>query len=223
MLLQNIQPTKSLANGSSAFLHSLSFEHGTPPELVEAEAAGRYCVVDLQEPPLSMNIQPLLPDDDDGVGIQSLTDHAIVVPVLASKQPLDYETGSLYATMANVPRILRHRGHPITLAFSLTDFKVQGKTLDYLNLSIAGRPFPPHLDMKGFYVMISRVRREDSLRVLSKHDDLRHLANLRHARELEVWHVSYTADGDWDAGLARAKAKEAAKKQAAPKRRAYNA
>ena len=60
--------------------------------------------------------------------------------------------------MAKVPRVLRHRGHPLTLAFALTDFKVQGCTESYVTLSIAPRPFPPHLDMKGFYVMISRVR-----------------------------------------------------------------
>ena len=57
-----------------------------------------------------------------------------------------------------------------------------------------------------------------SLRVLSKADNLRHLLTLRHAPELAVWHTSYTAAGDWDAGLARANAKAACKKPA-PKRR----
>ncbi len=148
---------------------------------------------------------------------------AIVVPVPRSKERLEYETGSLYATMANVPRVLRHKGHPITLAFAFTDFKIQGKTLDYITLSLANRPFPPHIDLKGFYVMISRVRRADAIRVLSKHDDLKHLGNLRHAHELAVWHASYTDDGDWDANVARDQAKRAAGRRAAPKRRAYNA
>ena len=223
MLLRNLQPTKSLANGSTGFMHSLSFEHGPPPEISAAEAASRYSVVDLQEPPLSINIQPLLSDDDDGVGIESLAPPAIVVPVLRSKDKLEYETGSLYATMANVPRVLRHCGHPITLAFAITDFKIQGKTLDYINASIENRPFPPHLDLKGFYVMISRVRRADAIRVLSRKDDLRYLGNLRHARELAVWHASYTDAGDWDAGVARENARRAAGRRPAPKRRAYNA
>ena len=146
-----------------------------------------------------------------------------MVPVLRSKERLEYETGSLYATMANVPRVLRQYGHPITLTFAYTDFKIQGKTLDYNNLSIENRPFPPHLDMKGFYVMISRVRRSSSIRVLSKRDDLKHLPNLRHARELAVWHASYTDDGDWDASVARDSAQRAAGRRPAPKRRAYNA
>ena len=33
------------------------------------------------------------------------------------------------------------------------------KTLSETLLSIARMPFPPHLDMEGFYVMVSRARR----------------------------------------------------------------
>ena len=202
-------------------MHSLSFDDGVPLELCAAEAAPKYGIVDLQNPPFTINIQLILAADDDGLGIESLTSGATVVPVPASKALLEYETGSLFATMSNVPRLLRHHGHPITLAFALTDFKIQGKTLDFLNMSVAARPFPPHIDMKGFYVMISRVRFGDALRVLSRHDDLKHLTNPRHARELAVWHASYDASGDWDAGVARDNAKRASGKKATPKRRAY--
>ena len=55
--------------------------------------------------------------------------------------------------------------------------------------------------------------------MLGKTDDLRHLLALRHAPELAIWHASYTADGYWDAGLARTAFKAVVKKQA-PKRRA---
>ena len=61
------------------------------------------------------------------------------------------------------------------------------------------------------------------IRVLCKHDDLKHLFNLRHAPELAVWHASYTAAGDWDAAAARRRAQAAKAKKAAPKRRAYRA
>ena len=63
----------------------------------------------------------------------------------------------------------------------------------------------------------------DGIRVLTKHDDLKHLFNLRHALELAVWHASYTATGDWDAATARRHAQAAKSKKAAPKRRAYHA
>ena len=101
--------------------------------------------------------------------------------------------------------------------------KVQGKTLDFLTMSIASRPFPPHVDMKGFYVMISRVRSGDSLRILGDARNLSHLRQLRHAPELAVWNASYSADGDWDAGLARDKAKHTAARRPGPKRRAHGA
>ena len=63
----------------------------------------------------------------------------------------------------------------------------------------------------------------DCLRVLTKHDGLKHLFNLRHAPELAVWHASYTAAGEWDAASARRHAQAARAKKAAPKRRAYHA
>ena len=59
------------------------------------------------------------------------------------------------------------------------------------------------------------------IRILTKHDDLKHLFNLRHASELAVWHASYTASGDWDAAAARRHAQAARAKKPAPKRRAY--
>ena len=221
MLLTNIEPTKSLANGSMGFLHSLCFADGPPSQVHEAERRNSFAVVDLPSPPLSMNIMPILADDDDGCGIETLTPGAVVVPILASSHLLEFDTSSLYAVMNHVPRTLHHHGHPVALAFAITDFKVQGRTLDFLNMSLASRPFPPHLDLKGFYVMISRVRNADGIRVLSRDDDLRHLAKLRHARELAVWHASYSSSGLWDAGLARTNAQIAVKQKPAPKRQGH--
>ena len=167
MLLRNVQPTKNLANGSMGWQDSLTFDPEPPPEILAAVQAEHFQVVTLDEPPFSINIVPQLPDDDTGDGIQSLTGDSLVVPVTVSSELQEYDTGSLYATMANAPRLLRYHGHPLTLAFAMTDFKVQGRTLPFVILSIAGRPFPPHLDMKGFYVMISRVRQGHTWRKLS--------------------------------------------------------
>ena len=60
------------------------------------------------------------------------------------------ETTSLYSMMHAIPRVITVESHPIAIAFALTDFKVQGKTLDKLILSIDAKPCAPHLDMKGF-------------------------------------------------------------------------
>ena len=81
-------------------------------------------------------------------------------------------------------------------------FKLQGKTLDKLVLSIAPRPLPPHLDLKGLYVMVSRVRARCGLRLLHRPPrrtgGLQYLLKLHHAPALAAWNSHYDAAGDWD-------------------------
>ena len=104
--------------------------------------------------------------------------------------------------MRAVPKTLSCNEHPITLAFAVTDFKLQGKTLDKLILSIARRPFPPHLDLKAFYVMVSRVRARCGLRLLHRPPQrtggLKYLLKLHHAPALAAWNSHYDAAGNWD-------------------------
>ena len=90
------------------------------------------------------------------------------MPIITSKHKAAHDTSSLWACMRAVPKTLNCTEHPITLAFAVTDFKLQGKTLEKLVLSIAPRPFPPHLDLKAFYVMVSRVRARCGLRLLHR-------------------------------------------------------
>ena len=101
-----------------------------------------------------------------------------------------------------MPKTLRFHKHPVDSAFAVTDFKLQGKTLDELILSIAPRPFLPRLDLKGFYVMVSRVRARTRLRVLHKPPRTKGafdtLAKMRHTPELAAWNQSYNENGDWD-------------------------
>ena len=223
MLSENIQPTKFLVNGAAGFMHSLSFPEEPPAEFSETLARPGFSIVHLAEPPLSVNFQVTLPDGDIGGGIESLVTDAIVVPVVMSRHTELHESVSLWACIKGIPKQLRYKRHPITLAFAVTDFKLQGKTLDELILSIGPRPFPPHLDLKSFYVMISRVRTRTRLRVLHRPTQMRggldHLYKLRHTKTLAAWNAGYNEDGDWDlvrrpaAAGAKAKAKGIAKKR----------
>ena len=63
-------------------MHSLSFSGDTTTELTEAMAAPGFSLVGLDEPPLTINFQLTLPDGDDGAGIDSLVEDAVVVPAL---------------------------------------------------------------------------------------------------------------------------------------------
>ncbi len=216
MLTENIQSTKLLVNGASGFLHSLTLSDTAPEHDRETIRSRGFKVVILDEPPFSVNFQLSLPDGDAGEGIESLVDDAVVVPVLQSKHAQEHDTTSMYATMSCVPKTLRYRGHGLTLAFAVTDYKLQGKTMEELVLSIAPRPFLPRLDITGFYVDVSRVRRRSRLRVLhlpsKEKGGLTHLFKLRHAPSLAVWDSGYDAQGDWQAAKARASTRGEAQK-----------
>ena len=84
------------------------------------------------------------------------------------------------------------------------DYKVQGRTLDKLVLSIGERPFEPHLSLTSIYVLASRVRRRSHLRTLrwNHSTDAPRLRALRHSPELALWHAGYDSAGRWQAARA---------------------
>ena len=125
MLTQNIQPTKFLVNGASGYMHSLSFPGQEPAELAPQASTSGYRRVILDEPPLTMNFQLTLPESDDGVGIETLVEDAVVVPIIKSRHAEPYNTSSLWACMKHVPKTLRFHDHPVDLPFAVTVFRLQ--------------------------------------------------------------------------------------------------
>ena len=89
----------------------------------------------------------------------------------------------------------------ITLGFALTDYKLQGKTLKYLILNLTKYSWPPHMDLKGLYVLLSRVKEFGHLRLLNgvskDRSELSYLLNLRHRAELAIWSGGYDDSGRW--------------------------
>ena len=73
--------------------------------------------------------------------------------------------------------MVKVKEHSCRLAFAMTDFKPQGRALPELILSICKRPTLPWMELAGFYVLISRVRTMEGLRVLYR--DEQGLAHLR--------------------------------------------
>ena len=51
-----------------------------------------YRQILLDDPPLSINARPILPDGEDGSGIEGLTEDSIVVPILISKHSQEADT-----------------------------------------------------------------------------------------------------------------------------------
>ena len=84
----------------------------------------------------------------------------------------------------------------------MTDFKLQGRALPKLILSIFKRPTPPWMELTGFYVLISRVRTMEGLRVLYRDEQgLAHLRTLqwklRQKPQLGAWVQGHDDQGRW--------------------------
>ena len=88
-----------------------------------------------------------------------------------------------------------------TPAFALIDFKIQGRTLPKLVLSIGSRPIAvPHLTLESLYVMVTRTREAAHLRTLYPLEkaDIDKLLKLKCSKHLAAWDRGYTEHGLWD-------------------------
>ena len=124
---------------------------------------------------------------------------AQIIPLYASKNVKEgVELRSRLAAAKGLPIKVKVREHQYCLAFALTDFKLQGRTLRKLILSLSDRKKPPWITICAFYVFISRVRRAASLRLLKRDDDaIKKLEKLRHDDNLYCWEQGYDAEGRW--------------------------
>ena len=88
--------------------------------------------------------------------------------------------------------------HGFILAFALTDFKLQGRTLPRLLISLGPRLQAPFYDINAFYVIFSRVRGFDGLRWLDCDlHELNRLFALRWKAELAGWEHGFDEAGVW--------------------------
>jgi hypothetical protein len=128
-----------------------------------------------------------------------------LVPVIVAKDTREIElTGSAAARHA-VPKVLEGKMFPINIAFALTDYKLQGRSLRYLLINLAKRTKFPYMTLKSFYVLISRVTTGGGLRTLEADEDaLEKLLMLKHDDKLVAWTLAYDGDGYWSDTLARA-------------------
>ena len=209
LLTENIKSVRALVNGTPGLLDSLSFvDNAIPANYIDAEREGGFSEVTLTEPPYSVNVRVGggvwhgIDLDDLSDVIHSTTDDAQVIPILVSNNTEDVRLHGLTAARLNVA-VVKVKLHQFALAFAMTDFKLQGRTLPRLILSICERPMPPYMTLAGFYVLISRVRTLDGLRLLWKDSlALLRMTNLQWAEELYAWENGYDSRGRWSDELA---------------------
>ena len=135
---------------------------------------------------------------------------------------------SAYAAQQGIAQKVGVKQHQYAIAFALTDFKLQGRTLPKLILSVCKRARLPWMTLASFYVLISRVRELAGLRLLQRDEaGLSAVAQLQTDEYLHGWECGYDATtGLWDDELAaRAirglrSARDRAKKAAAEAKKA---
>ena len=215
VITENIAQGRGLVNGTRGSMHSLVLNPDSGDNLRELLSRARPGgVVTLTRPPKYVNVSPDVSDKFvELLRPHSLSEEVVVVPMGLAFKAEEFKPGSTFAAMngIGVPQRRRKKTgaltkkktsglavkeHCVTLAFAVTDFKLQGASLDALVVSLAPRPFRPPIDLSSVYVLASRVRTRDGLRVLR--DDpagWEHLKAMRHAPELEVWESSYDENG----------------------------
>ena len=187
MMTANIKAVRKLVNGTPALGDSLQFESSIVPEqLRTAYANGVFREVTLEKPPKAINLRVGgervtwhgVPLDDLSDLIESITPDAQVVPIMEGLAEEVY-LKSVAAAQFGLD-VVEVKEHSCRLAFAMTDFKLQGRTLPKLILSIYKRPTPPWMELTGFYVLISRVRTMEGLRVFYRNEQgLAHLRTLQ--------------------------------------------
>jgi hypothetical protein len=110
---------------------------------------------------------------------------------------------SIYATQQAISKLVSIKRHPYDLAFAVTDFKLQGRTLPKLIISLCKRQRMPWMTLQAFYVLISRVSSMSSIKLLQK--DRSALDSVRKQmpdQYLYAWERGYDEHGKWSDDLA---------------------
>ena len=213
-LTKNIRPVRKLVNGSPGLQHSLSFENGdVPSELGDALAEGGFRVVTLDRAPHSVNVRVGgglwhgIELGDLSQRIESMVEGEQVVPILRASDLDEVKLRGFRAAEHDVAWVFV-KSHKYLPAFAMTDFKLQGRTLERLVVSLGDRPggCSPPMQMNSLYVLISRVTSFGGLRLLEPLDPkgLAKLCGLSWSRDMYAWDNGYDDRGMWDAGRARA-------------------
>ncbi len=135
--------------------------------------------------------------------LQSTTEECSqVIPLLKSPIPDNVDCYSVCAAQHAIDRHVLVKKHPYDLAFALTDYKLQGRTLPKLILSVCHRHRLPWMTLQSFYVLISRVTHMSGLRLLQRDQTgLDNVLTLMPDKYLYAWEQGYDTYGMWNREL----------------------
>jgi hypothetical protein len=159
-------------------------------------------VITLAEAPLAVNVR--IGDNtgtylwhgeqmqDLGGSVCSVVEGEQVVPIMVAKDATCIDTGSVYAAVNGLPEKTNVRHFPYKLAFALTDYALQGRTLNRLVINWPLRSYK--MCAEAVYVLISRCRTRAGLRFLDG-ADMPNLRELSHSRKSHAWIQAYGPGG----------------------------
>ena len=215
----NIETHRGLVNGCQATGHSLTLPKDEDPEAYIEESKSRILnmvpgswngVVEVEVPcPYSINVAPHV---DAAESAEMLSDGAslladsVIVPIFFGARSSEVHLASVESARANLPSILYVKKHEVELAFALTDYKFQGRSLDYIVICLGKRDTTPFHTLQSLYVSASRVS-FGKVFVLGidpqNPNNTLHLHNLTHSPAISLWEAGYDKDGHWNESLAQ--------------------
>ena len=199
----NLSQGRGLVNGTRIVLDSITMDPKLGLDIgALLRQAGPGGVVTLKHQPFSIQVRPQVKP----VFLERLREFSVrpgecVIPILQGEGELEKELTSRYAVATVGDRkVALKKTHLIELGFAFTDYKMQGKTVDRLVLSLAHRTVGANIELASVYVLASRVRARAGVRVLcADADNFEHLSRLRPATELAVWDAAYDEFGFFSA------------------------
>jgi hypothetical protein len=224
MMTHNIRPAQGLVNGTSALLHSIVFDDSDRVSGVQYQAAllnNRFQLISITTSPI-VTLRVGGTSDDvhlwHGIPLEDLSDCTdsvdglgqVIATIEQSACQANYRKLSSDVAASLCSRLGRNKFDvmkrlPYTLAFAITDYKLQGRTMRLILINIRKRHGPPHMNLVSFYVMVSRVRGFAGVRLLGRcNESCERLSKCRHKLELAAWDRGYDENGFFSAIICRA-------------------
>ncbi len=218
LLVETIKSVRKLVNGLPGLLDSLNVVNDADLKRIkDAYNTGFDSnMVTLESTPLAVNVviggtaaMPVLWHEVPLPNLTNLIPKLSVPPdteesseqvisLLLSPHEEKVDCYSVYAAQQCIPSKMGVKRHPYILAFALTDYKLQGRTLPKLIISLCKRVRMPWMTLQSFYLLISRVESLKGLRILQyDRDGLKSVRRQMPDQYLHAWERAYTDDGDW--------------------------
>jgi len=154
-------------------------------EISQTKPGKRY---HLQFPPKYINVIITPKSYIEWPQNMTLVEDQIVVPIGLKDQDKQH----ISITLENGHPIsfdVQAQPHRIDLAFVITFWKIQGRTIPKIILALNKRPFKPHITYTMLLVALSRVSKGDDIRILPLQEEngLDYLMKLKYDEDLEIW------------------------------------